>query len=68
MAKQKKAGAKPLYVIKLDSTQWYNDKVRWAGVPLDQATRMTHKEACRLRDDLAHPKIFPSAVLEPVNS
>jgi hypothetical protein len=60
-------GKKAEYVVKISEAYgYYSDKVYWAGVPKEEATRMTHKEARKQADHLRQPKINLPAIIEPV--
>lgn len=60
------------YLIKFVDTQveryngtYYSEDERWTGVPKERATRLTHKEARRVRGHLKQPRIAIPCVVEP---
>ena len=56
---------KPLYRVKIDDGYYCGD-VAWKPVPKEQADKMTHAQALRIRNHMKHSRIGFTASIEPV--
>lgn len=60
--------SQPLYIIKFGDGTFYNDKTSWKGVEkIDDATKLTHKNATRINNQLNQPKIRMQGTVIPVD-
>lgn len=56
----------PLYVVKFGEDGYYKAESAWKPIPKEQADKLTHKEALRIRNYLRQPRIGYRTTIEPV--
>lgn len=59
----------PLYIIKFGDGTFYNNKTSWKGVEnIDDATKLTHKDATTINNKLNQPRIKMQGTVLPAPS
>ncbi len=53
-----------MYIVKLGPKGYYNENKAWTPVPKNEATKLTHKEALKVRAYLRQPKIGYRTTIE----
>jgi hypothetical protein len=43
---------------------YYSNVVNWGGVSIDKASKLSHKDACKIRNHLKQPRIGIPCIIE----